>query len=94
MELQGMGEALSALGGVIGGVFGGMRIGRSKQLDEIRETIEVYKDAHNFTKDEAEDLRKGIKESREHNEKCEKELASVKTELAEFKGFVKAKLEP
>lgn len=92
MEINGLAEIASGIVGVVGGVFGGIRLGKSRQLEEIKEMIEVYKEAHNFTKEEAAELRIGIKASRDHNEKCEKELLTVKNELAEFKGFVKAKL--
>lgn len=66
MEINGLAEIASGIVGVVGGVFGGIRLGKSRQLEEIKEMIEVYKEAHNFTKEEAAELRIGIKASRDH----------------------------
>ena len=88
LDANGLTEAIAAIVSGIGGVFGGMKLGRSQQIDELKKVVSVYVDAHNFTKAEAEDLRKGIEESREHNRKCETELECVRQELEEVKRVV------
>jgi hypothetical protein len=88
MEFNGLTEVVAAIISGTGGVFGGLKLGRSKQIEELKEVVSVYVEAHNFTKAEAADLRKGIEESREHNKKCEEDLQCVREELAEVKGVV------
>jgi hypothetical protein len=88
LDANGLTEAIAALISGVGGVFGGIKLGRSKQIEELKEVVSVYVDAHNFTKAEAEDLRKGIEESREHNKKCEDELQCVREELNVVKKVV------
>lgn len=88
IDANGLSEAIAAIISGASGIFGGMKLGRSKQITELKEVVQVYVDAHNFTKTEAEDLRKGIEESREHNKKCEHELACVREELDVVKKVV------
>jgi hypothetical protein len=88
MEFNGLTEVVAAIVSGTGGVFGGLKLGRSKQITELKEVVQVYVDAHNFTKAEAEDLRKGIEESRAHNEKCESDLKCVREELDVVKKVV------
>jgi len=88
IDANGLSEAIAAIISGASGIFGGMKLGRSKQITELKEVVQVYVDAHNFTKTEAEDLRKGIEESREHNKKCESELACVREELDVVKKVV------
>jgi len=88
LEFNGLTEVVAAIVSGTGGVFGGLKLGRSKQIEELKEVVSVYVEAHKFTKAEADDLRRGIQESREHNKKCEEELQCVREELAEVKGVV------
>lgn len=89
---NGLSEIFSALTALVSGVYGGIRIGKSKQVEEIKELITQYKDANEFTKEEAAELRIGIKESRAHNEKCENDLRCVRRELDDLKKIVCDKL--
>ena len=88
IDANGLSETVAAIISGVGGIFGGMKLGRSKQITELKEVVQVYVDAHNFTKAEAEDLRKGIEESRAHNEKCESDLKCVREELDVVKKVV------
>lgn len=74
----GVTEIIAAVTALVGGVFGGLKIGKSKQVEEIKELITQYKDANEFTKEEAAELRLGIKELREENHTVQSKVTELK----------------
>ena len=50
MEVEGIAAILTAIGGLGSGVWGGIRLGKSQQLEEVKGLITQYKEANEFTK--------------------------------------------
>ena len=70
MEAEGIGAILTAIGGLAGGVFGGIRLGKNQQLEEVKGLITEYQEAHRITKEDLVDIRAQLDKSKEAEEKC------------------------
>jgi hypothetical protein len=71
MEAEGIGAILTAIGGLAGGVFGGIRLGKNQQLEEVKGLITQYKEANEFTKGEMADIKESLSETRQLHRECE-----------------------
>jgi hypothetical protein len=70
MEAEGIGAILTAIGGLAGGVFGGIRLGKNQQLEEVKVLITEYQEAHKITKDDLVDIREQLDKSKAAEELC------------------------
>jgi hypothetical protein len=84
---------LSAIGGISTGIFSGIRIGKSKQIEEIKELITQYKDANDFTKNEVLEVKSALVETRQMHKECEEGRAILACRVDELADAVK-KLTP
>ena len=70
MEAEGIGAIITAIGGLAGGVFGGIRIGKNQQLEEVRMLLGEYQEAHKLTKEDLADIRAELERSKKAEEMC------------------------
>jgi len=84
---------LSAIGGISTGIFSGIKIGRSKQVEEIKELITQYKDANEFTKNEVLNVKAVLHETRQMHKECEEGRMVLEKRVDELDEQVK-KLTP
>jgi hypothetical protein len=70
MEAEGIGAILTAIGGLAGGVFGGIRLGKNQQLEEVKGLITEYQEAHKITKEDLVDIREQLDKSKAAEELC------------------------
>jgi hypothetical protein len=71
MEVEGIAAILTAIGGLGSGVWGGIRMGKSQQLEEVKGLITQYKEANEFTKGEMADIKESLSETRQLHRECE-----------------------
>jgi hypothetical protein len=71
MEAEGIGAIITAIGGLGSGVWGGIRMGKSQQLEEVKGLITQYKEANEFTKGEMADIKESLSETRQLHRECE-----------------------
>jgi hypothetical protein len=71
MEAEGIAAILTAIGGLGSGVWGGIRLGKSQQLEEVKGLITQYKEANEFTKGEMADIKESLSETRQLHRECE-----------------------
>jgi hypothetical protein len=70
MEAEGIGAILTAIGGLAGGVFGGIRLGKNQQLEEVKGLINEYQEIHRINKDDLADIRLELDRSKKAEELC------------------------
>jgi hypothetical protein len=70
MEAEGIGAILTAIGGLATGVFGGIRLGKSQQLEEVKGLINEYQEIHKINKDDLTDIRAQLEKSKTAEEQC------------------------
>lgn len=85
MEAEGIGAILTAIGGLAGGVFGGIRLGKNQQLEEVKGLITQYKEANEFTKGEMSDIKESLAETRKMHQDCEDGRNALACEIKEYK---------
>jgi hypothetical protein len=71
MEAEGIGAIITAIGGLAGGAWGGIRLGKNQQLEEVKGLITQYKEANEFTKGEMADIKESLSETRQLHRECE-----------------------
>ena len=71
MEAEGIGVIITAIGGLASGAWGGIRLGKSQQLEEVKGLITQYKEANEFTKGEMADIKESLSETRQLHKECE-----------------------
>ncbi len=71
MEGEGIAAILTAIGGLGSGVWGGIRLGKNQQLEEVKGLITQYKEANEFTKGEMADIKESLSETRQLHRECE-----------------------
>jgi hypothetical protein len=71
MEAEGIGAIITAIGGLAGGAWGGIRLGKNQQLEEVKGLITQYKEANEFTKGEMLDIKESLSETRQLHRECE-----------------------
>ncbi len=71
MEGEGIGAIITAIGGLAGGAWGGIRLGKNQQLEEVKGLITQYKEANEFTKGEMADIKESLSETRQLHRECE-----------------------
>lgn len=71
MEGEGIAAILTAIGGLGSGVWGGIRLGKNQQLEEVKGLITQYKEANEFTKGEMADIKESLSETRQLHKECE-----------------------
>ena len=71
MEVEGIAAILTAIGGLGSGVWGGIRLGKNQQLEEVKGLITQYKEANEFTKGEMLDIKESLSETRQLHRECE-----------------------
>jgi hypothetical protein len=71
MEAEGIGAIITAIGGLASGAWGGIRLGKSQQLEEVKGLITQYKEANEFTKGEMADIKESLSETRQLHRECE-----------------------
>ena len=71
MEAEGIAAILTAIGGLAGGAWGGIRLGKNQQLEEVKGLITQYKEANEFTKGEMADIKESLSETRQLHRECE-----------------------
>jgi hypothetical protein len=71
MEVEGIAAILTAIGGLGSGVWGGIRLGKNQQLEEVKGLITQYKEANEFTKGEMADIKESLSETRQLHRECE-----------------------
>ena len=71
MEAEGLGAIITAIGGLAGGAWGGIRLGKNQQLEEVKGLITQYKEANEFTKGEMADIKESLSETRQLHRECE-----------------------
>jgi len=94
VEMAGLLTAIAGTAAGVGGFFGGLKIGQSKQIEAVLRAAEVFEKSYNFTRAEADELREGLMQSKAHQEKCESDLCEVKTELFRVGEIVKKHINP
>jgi hypothetical protein len=94
MELADLLTGIAAGGAGIGGFIGGLKAGRSKQLDEILKAATIFEKSYNLSKDEASELKEGLAAAKLHQKVCEDELCTVKQELSIVHEIVKKHINP
>ena len=71
MEAEGIGAIITAIGGLAGGAWTGIRLGKNQQLEEVKGLITQYKEANEFTKGEMADIKESLSETRQLHRECE-----------------------
>ena len=87
MEAPEISAIITAIGGLGTGWFGGFKIGKSQQVEEIKELITQYKDANEFTKNEIQEVKEALSETKAMHRECEEgrnELACRISELEQI----------
>jgi uncharacterized protein HemX len=89
MEAPDIAAIITAVGGLAGGLFGGIKIGKSRQVEEIKELINQYKDANEFTKSEVLDVKNVLNETRQMHQECEDGRRALACRVDELELHVK-----
>ena len=80
---------LSAIGGISTGIFSGIKIGKSKQIEEIKELITQYKEANDFTKKEVLEVKLALSETRLKHKECEEGRILLEGRIDELDACIK-----
>lgn len=79
---------ITAVGGLGTGLFSGLKIGRSQQVEEIKTLINQYKDANEFTKSELCDMKEMLTETRVMHIECEKSKKVITDKVNELERVI------
>jgi uncharacterized protein HemX len=88
MEAPEIAAIITAIGGLGTGWFGGLKIGRSQQVEEVKALITQYKDANEFTKQEVMDVKGILSETRNMHHECEESKQKLTDKVNELERVV------
>lgn len=88
MEAPEIAAIITAIGGLGTGWFGGLKIGRSQQVEEVKALITQYKDANEFTKNEILDVKTILTETRNMHHECEESKKEMTYKFNELERVV------
>jgi hypothetical protein len=90
MEAEGLGAILTAIGGLAGGVFGGIRLGKNQQLEEVKGLINEYQEIHRINKEDLADIRLELGHSKKAEELCFQQHREAMHRIDELDRYIRA----
>ena len=85
MEGESIAAILTAIGGITTGAWGGLRIGKSRQVEEVKELITSYKEANEFNKTELVGIKAILTETRQMHKECEDGRNALECQIDELR---------
>jgi uncharacterized protein HemX len=89
MEPSDFAALLTAIGGLGTGIFGGIKLAGSRQVEEVKALITQYKDANEFNKKEVLDVKLVLAETRKMHKECEERSTLQERRIDELDARVK-----